>query len=178
MSWSTYYSTWESSLQLIEAVDRSNFGLCLDTFHIATKLWGDCFATSGKYPNADESLRASLQRFLDDCPLERVFFVQLSDGEKFDPPFSNAHPYGEAPQFTWSKHARPFPYESHLGAYLPVAEIARAWILEKGYIGWISLEIFDRRMRQGDIEPEAAASRGMQSCKRLNADLASARPRL
>lgn len=174
MSWSTHYPTWESALQLVEAVNRPNFGLCLDTFHIATRLWGDPHAISGKFPDADRSLRESLQRYLNSCPLEKVFFVQLSDGEKFNPPFSKAHPWyleGEAPQFTWSKHARPFPYESHFGAYLPVAEIARAWIVEKGYKGWVSLEIFDRRMRQGDIQPEAAARRGMKSWKRLQKDL-------
>ncbi|KAJ5183608.1 AP endonuclease family 2 [Penicillium capsulatum] len=181
MSWSTHHSTWESALALTTAVDRLNFGLCLDTFHIATNLWGDCLAPSGKFPHADENLQASLRRYLDSCPLDKVFFVQLSDGEKFEPPFSVAHPWyqaGEAPQFTWSKHARPFPYESHFGAYLPVAEIAKACIVDKKYTGWVSLEIFDRRMRQGDVQPETAALRGMESWKRLNADICRAEPKL
>lgn len=38
MSWSTYYSTWEDTLRLVFEVNRPNFGICLDTFHIATKL--------------------------------------------------------------------------------------------------------------------------------------------
>jgi sugar phosphate isomerase/epimerase len=174
MSWSTYHSTWESSLKLVESVARENFGLCLDTFHIITKLWADPFAPSGKYPNADDILRKSLRRFVRDCPLEKVFFIQLSDGEKFDPPFSKEHPWyfeGEAPQFTWSKHARPFPYEAELGAYMPVAEVARAWIVETGYTGWVSMEIFDRRMRDKDSQVEHAAMRGMGSWRKLKREL-------
>lgn len=181
MSWSTYHSTWESSLRLVDAVARENFGLCLDTFHIITKLWADPFAPSGKYPNADNILRDSLTRFVRDCPLEKIFFVQLSDGEKFDPPFSKEHPWhleGEAPQFTWSKHARPFPYETELGAYMPVAEVARAWIVEKGYRGWVSMEIFDRRMRDKDSRVEHAAIRGMESCRKLKYELDAAKSKI
>ncbi|KAJ5679446.1 3-dehydroshikimate dehydratase [Penicillium macrosclerotiorum] len=174
MSWSTHHSTWESSLRLADAVDRPNFGLCLDTFHIITKIWADPFALSGKYPNADKILDESLSRFVHQCPLDRIFFVQLSDGERFDPPFSKKHAWyleGEAPQFTWSKHARPFPYEAHLGAYMPVAEVARAWIVQKGYKGWVSMEIFDRRMRSKDSRLEQAASRGIESWRRLQNEL-------
>lgn len=181
MSWSTYHSTWESSLRLVDAVARENFGLCLDTFHIITKLWADPFAPSGKYPNADNILRDSLTRFVRDCPLEKIFFVQLSDGEKFDPPFSEEHPWhleGEAPQFTWSKHARPFPYETELGAYMPVAEVARAWIVEKGYRGWVSMEIFDRRMRDKDSRVEHAAIRGMESWRKLKYELDAAKSKI
>ncbi|KAJ5380244.1 3-dehydroshikimate dehydratase [Penicillium cataractarum] len=174
MSWSTYYSTWESSLKLVELVSRDNFGLCLDTFHIITKLWADPFTPSGTYPNADDILRDSMSRFVRDFPLDKIFFVQLSDGERFDPPFSKEHPWyleGEAAQFTWSKHARPFPYETKLGAYMPVAEVARAWIVETGYKGWVSMEIFDRRMRDRDSKVEHAAMRGIESWKKLKHEL-------
>ncbi|KAJ5168260.1 3-dehydroshikimate dehydratase [Penicillium canariense] len=176
MSWSTHHSTWESSLELVHAVDRPNFGLCLDTFHLITKVWADPFALSGKYPDADKILDDSVRRFVRDCPLDKIFFIQLSDGERFDPPFSTDHPWyveGEAPQFTWSKHARPFPFEAHLGAYMPVAEVARAWIVEKGYTGWVSLEIFDRRMRDKTSQPEDAATRGMDSRRKLKTELDS-----
>ncbi|EAW10308.1 uncharacterized protein ACLA_047770 [Aspergillus clavatus NRRL 1] len=138
MSWSVHFSTWENALQLIEAVDRPNFGLRLDSFHLVTKLWEDPFARSGKYPHADQQLAASLHRFQQHCPLEMIFYVQFSDSERFDPPFSRTHPWyveGEAPEFTWSKHARPFPFETELGGYMPVAEVAKAWILEKGFRG-------------------------------------------
>lgn len=181
MSWSTYYSTWEDSLKLVEAVDRPNFGLCLDTFHTITKLWADPFAASGKFPDANQQLQQTLDCFARSCPLDKIFYVQLSDAEKFHPPFSTAHPWyleGEAPQFTWSKHARPFPFETHLGAYLPVLQVARAWLVEKGFTGWVSMEIFDRRMRSQDSRPEAAAQRGIDSWQTLRKELAANHPRL
>lgn len=174
MSWSTYYSTWEDSLQLVRAVNRPNFGLCLDTFHIITKVWGDPYAVSGKFPDADQKLRDTLQSMRRYCPLEKIFYVQLSDGEKFDPPFSDKHPWyleGEAPEFTWSKHARPFPLEMHLGGYMPVSECVKAWLVEMGFTGWVSLETFDRRMRESGSRVEVAASRGVQSWRKIQLQL-------
>lgn len=174
LSWGTHCSTWERSLQIVEAVNRPNFGLCLDTFHVVTKLWADPFSKSGLYPNADNNLRESLQLFLRECPVERIFYVQLSDGERFDPPFSKSHPWyleGEAPQFTWSKHARPFPLETDLGGYMPVVEITRTWIAEKGYTGWVSLETFDRRMCDEKFRLETAAKRGLESWRKVQAGM-------
>jgi sugar phosphate isomerase/epimerase len=176
LSWGTHCSTWEVALQYVNEVNRPNFGLCLDTFHEATKLWGDLFAASGRFPDADKALRESLKRFVSNCPVEKIFFLQLSDGERFDPPFSNGHPWfveGEAAQFTWSKHARPFPLEHDHGAYLPITEIAEAWILEIGYKGWVSMEIFDRGMRDRHSQPESAAMRGMKSWRTLQKELES-----
>ncbi|KAI9930102.1 hypothetical protein ASPWEDRAFT_179466 [Aspergillus wentii DTO 134E9] len=174
LSWGTYCSTWESSLEIVQKVDRPNFGLCLDTFHVVTKLWADPFSVSGKFPNADADLAATLRYFVDTCPLEKIFYVQLSDGEWFDPPFSAAHPWfvdGEAAQFTWSKHARPFPGETQLGGYMPVSEIARTWLVEKGFTGYVSMEIFDRRMRERESRPDDAAKRGVESWKRVQREI-------
>ncbi|KAF7585445.1 hypothetical protein BBP40_010893 [Aspergillus hancockii] len=126
MSWSTHCSTWQTALHIAEAVNRSNFGLCIDSFHEATKHWASPFKSSGKLPNADNDLRGSLRAFREQCPLDKVFYVQLSDAERFDPPFPKSHPWyleGEAPQFTWSRHARPFPLEADLGGYLPLSEV-------------------------------------------------------
>ncbi|KAJ6014621.1 hypothetical protein N7540_009212 [Penicillium herquei] len=174
LSWGTHCSTWEDSLKIVNAVDRDNFGLCIDNFHVVTKVWGDACALSGKFPDADLRLAETLRRFVTDCPMEKIFFIQLSDGEKFDPPFSKAHPWyleGEAAQFTWSRHARPFPLEKDLGAYMPMIEIAKAWFVDKGYKGWVSLETFDRRMRDEANGPEDSAQRGIQSWQRLQRSL-------
>jgi sugar phosphate isomerase/epimerase len=174
LSWGTHCSTWDVALEYVNQVDRPNFGLCLDTFHEATKLWGDNFAQSGRFEGSDKALRESLDRFVAKCPVEKIYFLQLSDGERFDPPFSKDHQWyleGEAPQFTWSKYARPFPFESSYGAYLPVVEIAKAWIVNIGYKGWISLEIFDRRMKVESSQIEDAASRGIISWDRLQREL-------
>lgn len=170
MSWSIHNSTWEAALQTINAVNRSNFGLCLDCFHVFTKLWASPFTPTGKYPTAGHDLKDSLTRFRDQFPIEKLFFVQLSDAERFDPPFSEKHPWyveGEAPEFTWSKHARPFPLENEYGAYLPVGEFLEACVVQKGFKGWVSLEVFDRRMRDETFEPKIAAARARGSWAKL-----------
>lgn len=173
LSWSKYVSTWQICWKIIDRVDRKNFGQCLDSFHILTKLWGSPYSASGKYENADAELAKSLAGFKKDYPIEKLFYVQLSDGEKFDPPFSNSHPWyleGEAAEFTWSKHARPFPGESEYGAYMPVEDFFRACVVEKGFEGWVSMEIFDRRMCVETYKIDVAAKRALQSWERLLAD--------
>ncbi|KAF5861729.1 hypothetical protein ETB97_012606 [Aspergillus alliaceus] len=170
MSWSTHCSTWQSALRITQAVDRPNFGLCLDSFHELTKLWASPFDPDGKLPNADHNLRVSLRDLQDHCPLDNIFYVQLSDGERFDPPFSTSHPWyleGDAPQFIWSRHARPFPLETQLGAYMPLQEVVKSWIADKGFNGWVSLETFDRRMRVAEFQSVTAAQRGRQSWHKL-----------
>lgn len=102
--------------------------------------------------------------------------MQLSDGEILDPPLSKSHPWHserEAPQFTWSKHARVFPLETHLGGYLPVVEILKAWVIEKGFTGWVSMETFDRRLREVGSRPEDGAFRGIVSWRRIQLQIFS-----
>ncbi|CAI7639123.1 unnamed protein product [Penicillium bialowiezense] len=167
LSWGVNCSTWESALDLVNRVNRSNFGLC-------TRVWGDNASPSGKQMDADARLRDSLARFVRDCPVEKIFYVQLSDAERFDPPYSETHPWalaGEAKEFTWSRHARPFPLERELGGYLPVAQIARAWIVDLGFTGWVSMEVFDRAMRDGSVSPEVAARRGVESWGKVKSEM-------
>lgn len=174
LSWGTNCSTWESALSTVQRVDRANFGLCLDTFHEGTRLWGDNASATGLQMDAETKLRDSLRRFVRDCPREKIFYVQLSDAERFETPYSLAHPWalpGEAKEFTWSKHARPFPLEVELGAYLPVVEIARAWIVEVGFEGWVSMEVFDRRMKDGKVSPETAAKRAVESWRKVQVEM-------
>ena len=170
MSWGICYPTWETALRLTNLVDRQNFGICLDTFHIGTRLWGSPLVSSGKYLNADAHLADSLRRFLAEFPLEKLFFVQLSDAELLDPPLSTSHPWyleGEAAEFTWSKHARPFPLEADKGGYLPIVEILKAWVVDKGFTGWISFESFDRRMTEESYDPKVAAVRARRSWEKI-----------
>ncbi|KAL4966614.1 sugar phosphate isomerase/epimerase family protein [Aspergillus stella-maris] len=166
LSWGVNYSTWDSAYRLVQLVNRDNFGLCMDTFHEVTKLWACSYLPSGIYDDGPENLTSSLSRFISTVPKEKIFYIQLSDAEKFDPPFSEKHEWyveGEAPEFTWSKHARPYPLEREYGGYTPVVEIVRAWVRESGFGGWISMEIFDRRMRDAAYGVGTAAERGWRS---------------
>jgi sugar phosphate isomerase/epimerase len=169
MGWSIVYKSWESALELTKLVNRPTFGICIDSFHVASLLWGDPSHASGKYPDADRSLASSLARLGRELPLEKLFYVQLSGGERFSPVYSSRHPWyleGEAKEFTWSRHARPFPLEAEVGDYMPVVEILQA-IVQTGYKGWISLETFDRRMREPGSDIETAAARAGTSVQRL-----------
>ncbi|KAJ4368116.1 hypothetical protein N0V83_006471 [Neocucurbitaria cava] len=181
MSWSIFCSTWQDALRIANLVNRPNFGLCLDSFHIATKLWGSPYNTQGKYPDGDQLLARSLREFVESFPLEKLFYIQLSDGERFDPPFSEKHPWyieGEAAEFTWSKHARPFPLETECGGYMPVTEIVQALVVAKGFSGWVSLECFDRRTRDASVQPEDCAMKAGRSMKRLQSALQAPKSRL
>jgi sugar phosphate isomerase/epimerase len=170
MSWSTSHSTWQDVVHLAQLVDRANFKICLDTFHLATKLWASPHDPSGKYPDADPRLAEDLRTFIIDFPLEKLAYVQLSDAERLNPPMSKQHPWyveGEASEFSWSKHGRPFPLEKAHGGYLPMVEIVRTWIVEKGFRGYVSMETFDRRTRDEGATCEECAARAERSWARL-----------
>ncbi|KAL4876861.1 xylose isomerase-like protein [Aspergillus karnatakaensis] len=170
VAWGSYVNTWEESLKVVQDVNRGNFGLCLDTFHVAARVWGDNTVDSGIRQGGERALRASLDRFVERCPMEKVFYVQLSDAERFEPPLAAGHRFyqeGFAPGLTWSRNMRVFPLEREYGAYFPVVEIARVWMKEKQWGGVVSMEVFDWRMREEARRPMENAARGMQSWRRL-----------
>ncbi|KAL6238240.1 hypothetical protein BDW75DRAFT_247641 [Aspergillus navahoensis] len=174
LSWGVWYSTWDDALRLTQLVGRDNFGLCLDTFHEITKLWASPFSESGVYTDGPEKLAASLRRFVERIPIDKLFYVQLSDAERLNPPLSKSHPWyiqGEPAEFTWSKHARPFPLEGEYGGYTPVADVVRAWVVDSGFQGWVSMEIFDRRMRDEAYGIETAARRAWRSWEKVQAEV-------
>ncbi|ODM17312.1 hypothetical protein SI65_06987 [Aspergillus cristatus] len=148
LSWGIHYSTWEDSLYVVEKVNRPNFGLCLDNFHVITKLWASAFEPSGK------------KGFRDHCPLDKIFYLQFSDGELFDPP-SQTNNRG-----IWKARRRSLPGRSMLVRF----RWSRNW---SGFEGWVLLEIFDRRMRDERFRVESAAARGRESWKKLKEELES-----
>ncbi|KAJ0382739.1 hypothetical protein COL922a_011925 [Colletotrichum nupharicola] len=50
LCWSTHIDTWEKSWEVACKVARPNFGLCLDTFNIAGRVWGDPASPTGQTP--------------------------------------------------------------------------------------------------------------------------------
>jgi hypothetical protein len=67
-------------------VDRPNFGLYLDQYHVLSRLWADPRSESGIRPDGKAALLASLRRFLDERPPETIFYIRLSDAERLAPP--------------------------------------------------------------------------------------------
>ncbi|KAA8915553.1 hypothetical protein TRICI_002292 [Trichomonascus ciferrii] len=167
LAWGVHVALWEDSLRIVNMVNRDNFGLCLDTYHILSRVWADPRAPSGRAPGGDFALRASTERFLKECPLEKIFYLQLSDAEKQDKPILPGHPafdINKDPTETWCFHGRLFPYQTDMGAYFPLDDILRAWLKEKGWSGYCSMEIFHRDMKER-LGPEFWAREGAKSWK-------------
>lgn len=169
LCWSTYIDTWEKAWDVVKRVDRPNFGICLDTFNIAGRVWADPAAPSGKVVEADSALEKSLQALVRDIDVNKVFYIQVVDAERMAAPLIKGHPFhvdGQPPRMSWSRNARTFLYEDQLGAYLPVEEIAKVLIHKLGYDGFVSMELFSRSLAQkGDDVPAEHARRGMESWK-------------
>ncbi|KAI1638343.1 xylose isomerase-like protein [Biscogniauxia mediterranea] len=184
LCWGTRCDTWEAAWEVVRAVDRPNFGLCLDTFHVAGRAWADPCAPGGRRPDADAALRASLDRLRDPRCFDprKLFYVQVVDAERpgpallvADPPSHHHHhhqPPPPPPRMTWSRNCRLFYGESERGAYLPVARVAEVIFRDLGYEGWVSMELFHARMADPDPDvPRELAARGAAAWAKLVRDM-------
>jgi 4-hydroxyphenylpyruvate dioxygenase len=157
--------------KLVQCVDRDNFGMCLDTYHILAKVWADITSPTGRLPNADQRLEEDIKEFLTKVSKDKIYYIQLSDAERVDSPLRQGHPWWverQKPNMTWSRNARTFPLETERGGYLSVVRLFEAWIFEWEYRGWVSLEIFNRSMgEEGKEVPGSHATRGMESWRKL-----------
>lgn len=167
LSWGTHINLWEQSYEIVQKVDRPNFGLCLDTFHVAARVFAaptesSLISTSGK-----SDLINSLLNLVKTVPVEKIFYLQLSDAEALSSPLVEGHVFyveGQPPWMSWSRNARLFPCEEALGGFLPVLSIAKAIVNEIGYRGWVSMEVFSRHLaEEGDGVPIEFARRAMRS---------------
>ena len=181
LGWGTHCNLWQHALEIVQDVGRDNFGLCLDSFHFCVALWADPFSKNGKQPKGDDKLKESLRTLVKQLPLEKLFYLQLSDGELLDPTYSEAHPWYNAtlePAHVWSNEARPFPLETDYGGYMPVQEVAHAFMVDLGYTGWVSLETFDRRMKSAHQGPSQNARRAVRAWEVLRSRLSKPEPLL
>lgn len=173
MSWSVRNDTWQHALYIKHRVGKENFKLCLDTYHILSKLWADCTEPDGKIPGGDFALQMSLRESLRVLKPSDIGFVQLSDAQFMDPPvtFSQLEAAGKHYGWYWSGCGRIFPLEKEHGAYLPMRDIVRTWLVELGWSGWVSMEVFHHSMNEEDRGPEYWAKRGMESWRRVRDDV-------
>ncbi|GAW16167.1 hypothetical protein ANO14919_055900 [Xylariales sp. No.14919] len=171
----TRYNTWEQSWDIVQAVDRPNFGLCLDTFNIAGRIYADPASPSGRTPNCEDAVRECVARLVATVDVSKVFYVQVVDAERLAAPLVEGHQFYDPEQtarMSWSRNCRLFYGEKDRGAYLPVADISRAIFHGIGFEGWVSLELFHRRMGDADaVVPNELASRGAASWAKLVRDM-------
>ncbi|KAF3347784.1 hypothetical protein VdG2_04020 [Verticillium dahliae VDG2] len=79
---------------------------------------------------------------------------------------------GRPARMSWSRNCRLFYGEQARGGYLPVRAVASAIFQGLGFEGWVSLELFNRRMSQPDPGvPEELAKRGAASFAKLVRDM-------
>ena len=167
VAWGNHLDTWDESWMMVQRVNRPNFGLCLDTFHIAGRVWGDPTVPSGQTQNANEALQQSLDKMSQEIDVSKIFYLQVGDAERLDPPLSHTHPLyvvGQKPRMTWSRNARLFAFEADKGGYLPVMDVVRTIVHGLKYEGWLSMELFHRSLFLKDSTiPAEYASRAAKS---------------
>ncbi|KAJ4397499.1 hypothetical protein N0V93_001729 [Gnomoniopsis smithogilvyi] len=170
----TRVDLWETSWEVVKRVDRDNFGLCLDSFNIAGRIYADPTSHSCKTQDAEEAVKKSLELMVKDLDMKKVFYIQIVDAERLATPL-NTQPFYDAtlvPRMNWSRNCRLFYGEEDRGAFLPIREIAETFFHKLGFEGWVSLELFNRRMSdKGADVPEELARRGAISWGKLVRDL-------
>lgn len=175
LAWATHVDTWERCWEIVAKVDRANFGVCLDTFNIAGRVYADPAAVSGKTVNAEADMAASIARLVGTVDAAKVFYIQVVDAERLSAPLIEGHEFFAADQVTrmsWSRNCRLFYGEKDLGGYLPVLDITRAVIEGIGYQGYVSMELFNQVMNSTEKDtPEKLASRAAVAWKKLEQDL-------
>ncbi|KAK8149587.1 hypothetical protein G3M48_006471 [Beauveria asiatica] len=175
LAWGTHCDTWEQSWKTVQNVDRPNFGLCLDTFNIAARAWADPSNPAGRNENADKLLTQSLVHMVETVDIAKVYCVQVVDAERLLSPLLPGHQFhndAQPARMSWSRNCRLFYGERERGAYLPIKQIAQVIFEDLGYDGWVSMELFHRRMADRDVTvPRELAVRGAISWKKLIRDV-------
>lgn len=167
VSWGKHIDTWEGTWEIVKRVNMPNLGLCLDTFHIASRVWADPTSATGRNPRGDQALAATLAKMARELDVDKIFYIQVGDAEMLDSPLTPGNPVyvpGQPERMTWSRNARLFPFETDKGAYLPITIILDVIINVLGYRGWASLESFSAELFVEDESlPERYAERGQRA---------------
>ncbi|KAI9041943.1 sugar phosphate isomerase/epimerase family protein [Aspergillus affinis] len=170
LAWGNHIDTWEAAYDVVERTDRPNVGICLDTFNLAGRVYADPSCPTGKTPNADAELAASLTRLRERVDVSKIFYLQIVDGERLSAPLNKSHEWhvdSQPCRMSWSRNARLFAFEEDRGGYLPVLETAKAFF-DTGFEGWVSLELFSRTLADTDpATPMRHAQRGYESWRKL-----------
>jgi len=170
LAWGRFVDTWESAWEIVKKVDRWNFGMCLDSFNIAGRVWADPGRQGGKIEgDPDRALKESLKAMVNSVDIKKVWYIQIVGAELLSKPLVQGHEWYAADQpsrMSWSRNARLFYGEEDRGQYLPIQQVSRAFLDAvdqggMGYQGWVSMELFSRTMNdQGKEVPREHAKRG------------------
>ncbi|KAF4952622.1 hypothetical protein FSARC_12607 [Fusarium sarcochroum] len=143
--WATHAPTWKTVWEIVQKANRSNIGLCLDTFQTAGLEYGDPTTNTGlieasSHEERESRWKKSLEELAATVPADKIYLLQISDAYKMDPPIEDKKDEdGSRPRARWSHDYRPLPCD---GGYLPVQDMLRA-VLNTGFRSWLSVEVFD-----------------------------------
>ena len=144
---------WEEVVRIVKAVNRDNFGLCMDTFHMLSRQYTDPQSPTA-FDLVASWVRRSLENFQQVMPWHKIFYMQLSDRERRVPPMLAGH-LDIRPDLhimhSYGLSSRVFLFEQERGGYLPLEELLKVWLDESKWSGWVSMEIFHREMKQADL---------------------------
>lgn len=174
LCWGTHISTWEQSWEIVQKVSRSNFQICFDTFNLAGKVFADPMSPGGIKKNAEEEMEATLRRILERVDVRRIAYIQVVDAERLSTPLIKGHEFYHEDQparMSWSRNCRLFYGEEDRGAYLPVYDILKTLLVDLGFDGYISAEVFHRDLGKDDRSvPEEFAQRAKRSWEKIVED--------
>lgn len=174
LCWGTHISTWEQSWEIVQKVSRSNFQICFDTFNLAGKVFADPMRPGGIKKNAEEEMEATLRRILERVDVRRIAYIQVVDAERLETPLIKGHEFYHEDQparMSWSRNCRLFYGEEERGAYLPVYAILKTLLVDLGFEGYISAEVFHRDLGKDDRSvPEEFAQRAKRSWEKIVED--------
>ena len=168
--WATHAPTWSDVWDIVQRVGKPNIGLCLDTFQTAGGEYGDPTTKSGiieskSKEQVEKDYQASVAGMAK-LPRDKIYLLQISDAYKPPTPLqATPDESGLRPRGQWSHDFRPIPYN---GGYLPIEAVTRA-VLETGFRGWFSMEVFDGGPEGNNYEGDMNeyARKAMDSYKKL-----------
>lgn len=171
LAWGTFVDTWEQAYEVVQRVDRSNFGICLDTFNIAARVYADPTAPNRRNTDAEMEMTQSIERLVQTVDVKKIMYVQVVDAEYLVEPLVEGHKFyksNQPPRMSWSRNCRLFYGEETRGAYLPVQGILRAIVERLGFSGWVSAELFNESLTLTDPSvPEEHARRAAFSWQKI-----------
>ncbi|KAK4047288.1 hypothetical protein OIO90_006249 [Microbotryomycetes sp. JL221] len=167
LSFGTHRRSWQDAWKVVEYVNRSNLGLCLDSFNTLALEWADPYSSTGRQStDVDEELQINLQDLVQRVPGDKIFFYQVADGRFMSPPLSPPEDPSVPRIRPWSRSSRLFPLEKDRGAYLPVDQFSDA-VVKTGYSGPWSIEVFNDSLSSDDASvPTQHAQRAMRGLSR------------
>ena len=180
LCWGTHIDTWEQVWNVVQRVDRPNFGICFDTYNLAGRVYADPTSPDGKSKNADADMAATLKRIVQTVDVKKIAYIQVVDAERLAEPLLEGHEFydpEQCPRMSWSRNCRLFYGEEDRGAYLPIYAILKTLLVDLGFEGYISAEMFNRSLTAADSSvPEEHAQRAAISWQKIVADFGLARP--